>query len=160
MCVYYITGITSLLKQDPKEPRQHLRRLFFRSLCSASRPHLSYLPVFFLPFVIYQCSSTLRCDIYTLLACPLNDSWRTLSGLTSSGIRPRCGLWPERWNSCAIIQTDCLLPVLVFLSCRRLEHNQRKNGGMSWSNPHSSAEWGKAESSTTTNPRRCCWWLC
>lgn len=62
--VYYITSIISWLKQDPQEPRQHLRWLFLRSLCSASSPHLSYLPVFFLPFVIYQCSSTLRCDIH------------------------------------------------------------------------------------------------
>ena len=64
--------------------------------------------------------------ICSLLACPLHDLPGTLSSPTFFWIHPRCGLWPERWNSCTITQTDYLLPVLVLLSCCQLELHQRK----------------------------------
>lgn len=91
----------------------------------ALNPHWSCFPVLSSSWMLY--SDLLTSDVpYTSLACPLDDLPGALSGLTFLWICPRCGLWPQRWNSCNITQIDCLLPVLALLSCCRLELHQRK----------------------------------
>lgn len=48
------------------EARQHFRWLAPKPLCSSLSPHVNYLSILFLPFVVSECSPTMQCKLYWL----------------------------------------------------------------------------------------------
>lgn len=131
----------SWLKQDTTEPGQHLRWPILKaSPLSLAPPSISSSSSSRLSFRSALQSLQMWFVLYRLAL------WMTrrenLRGLTFFWICPRCGLWPERWNSRTITQIDCLLPSCFWRFSRGVGRRER------WHTetiPHSGGEWGKAD---------------